>query len=54
MLDTMLAADLLDQADHSRDRGGRVLLQPERQCEVEHHLGVGRAFDFRVPPRADG
>ena len=28
MLDAMLAADLLDQADRARDGGGRVLLQP--------------------------
>ena len=36
----------LDQADRLLERPDRVVLEPERQREVEDDLGVGRALDL--------
>ena len=44
-LDAVPATDLLDEADHPLDRARHVVLEPEREREVEHRLGVGRALD---------
>jgi hypothetical protein len=38
-------ADLLNEADGTGDRGGRVVGQAERQGEEEQGLGVGGSFD---------
>ena len=52
--DAVRVAGRLDEADHAGDRGRRVVLQTEREREVEHQLRVGRALDLRVERRVDG
>ena len=42
------SSDLFDQADCAGDRGGRVVLQAEREREEEEELRVGRALDQRI------
>ena len=49
----MLVADRFDEADRACDRLGRVVLEAERQREVEHQLGVGRPLDLREELRVD-
>ena len=46
--------DLLDQADRALQRADRVVLEPEGQRELEHHLGVRRAVNVRKERRVDG
>ena len=54
MLDAVRATDVLDQPDRALDGAGRVVLEPERECEEEEDLGVGRALDVRVQLGIDG
>ena len=50
-----LVPDLLDLADRpSPSPAIGSSCEPERQREVEQHLGVGRAADVRVERRVDG
>ena len=46
VLHAVSSTRLLDQADRTCDRRRRVVLEPERECEVEEELGVGRPFDL--------
>ena len=39
--------------DRALDRADRVLLEPEREREIEQHLGVGRAGDRAEERRLD-
>ena len=50
----MSARDVFDEPDCALDRGRRVVLEAEREREVEQHLGVGLALDRRVERRVDG
>src|ERR687897_477787 len=50
VVDSVSAPGVLDEGDHTLDRGNGIVLEPEGQGEVEHRLGVGRAFD-RVEER---
>ncbi len=54
VLDPVAVADVLDQADRGLDGGRRVVLEPEREREVEEHLRVGRALDLPVERGVDG
>jgi hypothetical protein len=54
MLDAVPAAGRLDEADRVLDGRKGVVLETERQRQVEEDLGVGRALDLRVEGRVDG
>ena len=43
----------LDEPDRPLDGAGRVVLEPEREREVEEHLGIRRPLDLRVQRRVD-
>src|SRR3954470_513653 len=47
-------SERLDEACHPLEPADRVLLQPEGEREVEHHLGVRRPLDGVVQIRAYG
>ena len=49
----MSLSDVLDEPDHSLDRGDGVLLQTERECEIKHYLGVRGPGDAREEFRVD-
>jgi hypothetical protein len=53
MLDAVAVADVLDDPDRARNGGGRVVLEPERQRQIEQDLRVGRASDLLVEVRVD-
>ena len=46
MGDPMFFSDILDEADHSLDAGDRIVLQSERQRQVEHDFRIRAARDF--------
>src|SRR3712207_8945665 len=54
VLDLVAPADVLDVPDRAGDGGGRVVLQPEGQGEVEQRLGVGGPLDLGVQLRVHG
>ena len=54
MLDAVPSANVLDEADRARDGGGRIMLQPHGEREVEERLGVGRALDRGEQRGVDG
>ena len=54
MRHTVTVGDVFDEPDRLLDGGRRVVLQTERQREVEQHLGVGLALDLGVQGRVDG
>ena len=46
--------DVLDEPGHALEPGERIVLEPVRQREVEHQLGVGRALDPGEETGVDG
>jgi hypothetical protein len=52
--DFVAAGDVFDEPDRLLDGGRGVVLEPEREGEVEQHLGIGLTFDFRIQRRVDG
>src|ERR1041385_7408562 len=54
ILDPVRVTGLLDETDRARDGGRRIVLEAERQGEVEEHFRVGRAFDLGIERRVDG
>jgi len=53
MFNSVLAANLLDEADGLRDSTRRVVFQPKGQGKKEKYLGVARSFDAQVELRID-
>ena len=54
MLDPVCTTGLLHEADHPLDSRDRIVLEPEREREIEHRLGVGRPFDEAEVRVVDG
>ena len=52
--DPMVAGHALDVADCSLERLDRIVLEAEREREIEDNLGVGRARDLSEQRRVDG
>lgn len=52
-VDAVMRARVLDRARHPFERGERIVLEPEREREMEHDFGIRRSFDRREQPGID-